>query len=199
MRGSRFTRAPPLSSLAAVDPRAGTLAAFYYGHIREAAIPTRDHVVAPGQDERFNVSQFDTHVYAYAVGMLEGLGLKRGHRVGIWMTNELESLVIQYAAGLLGIAVVAIDPAVGFQGVLRIVGDEQLRTLIVSPRFGGVDRVPQLVDVFEQEILPVTATPGYENFDSKRFRALKQIVCTSREHTDGITRLRDLPVFGTGE
>jgi acyl-CoA synthetase (AMP-forming)/AMP-acid ligase II len=57
-------------------------------------------------------------VYAYAQGLLEGLGVKRGSKVAAWMGNEVEHVVLQYAAALVGAAVVEIDPKLGFDAVL---------------------------------------------------------------------------------
>ena len=61
--------ARPLASLAhlahlqgrppTVDASAGTFASFYYKNIREHDTPTKDHIVAFGQDERFTVGAFD--------------------------------------------------------------------------------------------------------------------------------------------
>ena len=42
-----------------VDASAGTFASFYYKNIREHDTPTKDHIVAFGQDERFTVGAFD--------------------------------------------------------------------------------------------------------------------------------------------
>ncbi len=57
-------------------------------------------------------------MYAYAQGFLEGLGLKKNDKIGVWMTNELEHLVIQYAAGLLGITIIELDPSLKYEAVL---------------------------------------------------------------------------------
>ncbi len=57
-------------------------------------------------------------VYAYALGFLEGLGLKKGEKIAVWMTNELEHVVVNYAAALTGITTIEIDPKIGFDGVL---------------------------------------------------------------------------------
>jgi len=183
-----------------VDPSAGTLGAFYYSHIRNAAFPSRDHVSAPGQDEKFTVAEFDRQAYAYAVGMLEGLGLKAGHKLATWMTNELEHVVVQYAAGLLGLTVVVVDPAVSFDGLLTVLKEEGVRTLFMSPRYAGEDRLGALGTVFEPEIMPNHQnTFGVETFDSKRLRMFKHIVCTSKEFKEGVLRFRDLPVYGASE
>ncbi len=50
---------PAAFSRAAVDANAGTFAAFYYKNIREFDTPTKDHMVAFGQDEKFTVGGFD--------------------------------------------------------------------------------------------------------------------------------------------
>ena len=181
-----------------MDASAGTVASFYYKNIRGAELPSRDHMVAPSQDLRFTVGEFDKQAYGFAVGMLEGLGLKKGHKIGTWMTGEVEQLVVAYAAGLLGIQVVAIDPRVSFAGVKAVLASESLRTLIMSPRWGSEDRLGALHDEFAEEILPAAeGNPAiYNIFRSKRFRALKHIVCTSQEFVEGVVRFRDLPVYG---
>jgi acyl-CoA synthetase (AMP-forming)/AMP-acid ligase II len=57
-------------------------------------------------------------VYAYAHGLIEALGLKKGEKVVAWMTNELEHLVLQYSAALVGVTVVDVDPKLDFDAVL---------------------------------------------------------------------------------
>lgn len=133
MLRARVARPP-----AAVDVNAGTLAAFYYKNLRQHELPTKDFLVASGQNEKFTVQKFDVrgvrcsdrwtglslraacgersrhgprvatslrpcpstplalrvpvqkHVYAYALGILEGLGVKKGSVLATWMGNEVE-------------------------------------------------------------------------------------------------------------
>ena len=66
------------------------MAAFYYENLRNFETPTKECVAAPGQDEKFTIAQFDKEVYAFARGFSEGLGVARGTKVAVWMTNELE-------------------------------------------------------------------------------------------------------------
>lgn len=188
--------------LAGVDGNAGTVAAFYYKNFREAPLPSRDALSAPTQDIRFTVGEFDKQAYAFAVGMLEGLGLRAGTKVGVWMTgSSVEQLVITYAAAMLGVTVVSIDPAVSFAGVKALIESEGLRTLFVSPRFDGQDRLGALHAEFAEEILPAAhETVGiYNPFMSKRFPHFKHIVCTSQEYVEGVIRFKDLPVYGASE
>jgi len=158
-------------------------------------------MVAPSQDLRFTVGEFDKQAYGFARGMLEGLGLRKGHKIGTWMTGEVEQLVVAYAAGMLGVEVVAIDPRVGFAGVKAVVAAESLRTLFMSPRWGAEDRLGALHAEFAEEIVPAAAlNPAiYDTFRSKRFRAFKHIVCTSQEFVEGVVRFKDLPVYGNSE
>ena len=47
-----------------MDPNAGTFAAFYYKNIRDYETPTKDHMVAFGQEEKFTVGAFYVSVCA---------------------------------------------------------------------------------------------------------------------------------------
>ena len=185
-----------------VDPAAGTVAAFYYKNFRDVDLPSRDALTAPSQDLRFTTGEFDKQVYAFAVGFLEGLGLRAGDKVGVWMTGaSVEQLVISYAAAMVGVGVVSIDPRVSFAGVKAVIASEQLRTLFLSPRHNAEDRLGALQNEFAHELGPAAQdTIGiYNILASKRFRSLKHIVCTSQDYVEGVLRFKDLPVYGKGE
>lgn len=175
------------------------MGAFFYRNIRDFDIPTKDHIAAWGQDVKMTVSQFDRQVYAYAVGMLEAWSLKRGHKIGIWCVNELESAVAQYAAALIGIEAVVIDPAVGFAGVKELINSEQLRALILSPRYGTEERHEALSTEFAAELEYAKTSAGYQPINSKTYRSLRYLACTSSEFVDGVMRFNELPVYGGGE
>jgi hypothetical protein len=112
------------------------------------------------------------------------------------MGSDVEQLVTLYAASLLGVTAVTIAPSVSWEGVEKILVDEGIKALVLAPRNGGEDRFAALPKVFEAELEPVTRTPGYRPFASKRFRSLKYVVCTSNEFADGILRFKDIPVYG---
>jgi fatty-acyl-CoA synthase len=136
-------------------------------------------------------------VYAYALGLLDGLGLRKGDKVAVWMTDELEHLVVRYAAALVGATAVEIDPRLGMEHVLAILAREECRALFASPRFGGQDRLAELARAFAAELAPAVAEGGALPLASKRLRSLKFLVCASAEFAEGVVRLRDLPVFGS--
>ncbi len=194
-----------------MDLSAQTFAASYYGRVL-AQEPSKDVLVSvdsQGQDVRLTLTEFNRQVVGYAVGLLEGLGLKRGAKVGLWLGGELEHATLRCAAGLLGVEVVVIDPAVGFAGVRGVIAGEGLHALILSPRHGSEDRRAALRTEFAAELAVALegaeGTYGYAPIESKRFRSLKHIVCTSLEHDDaqgplhGVIRMADLPVYGPCE
>jgi len=181
----------------------------YYGNVLSQE-PTRDLIVAVDSSstpQKFTVSEFNKQVTGYAVGMLESLGLKKGYKVGLWMTGELEHVVLRLAAGLLGVEVVCIDPAVGFEGVKSLIACEGLHALILSPRFAGQDRHGALRKEFHEELASnatgmATGTHGIFPLESKRFRSLKYLVCSSTEYADavgtlyGVVRMNNLVTYG---
>jgi hypothetical protein len=59
---------------------------------------------------------------------------------------------VQLAAGLIGATVVAVDPSVGFDGVTKVLADEGVRVLFMSPRHAGENRLAQLHTVFAEEL-----------------------------------------------
>ena len=171
--------------------------------------PSKDAAVSVdtvGEDVRFTVAEMHKQVAAYALGMLEGLGLKKGCKVGLWMGSEWEHATLRCALGLLGVEAVVIDPAVGFAGVRAILESEGLHALVLSPRHGAENRHGALRTEFAPELQVQLSgsqgTNGNPPIQSKRFRSLKHIVCTSLEHDDalgplhGVIRLNDLPVYG---
>ena len=193
----------PHPPLAALDLSSGTLAAHYYRSVRASALanPTKEAVLAVGQDVKLSFSGLDRLATGYALGMLDVLGLKAGSKLGLWLGNELENGLLQFSAGLLGVTVVLIDPALDYAGVLKVVEAEQLRALMMAPRHAGDHRLGRVAGpgAFDVELAPFkTSFTGYVPFTAKRFREFKWLVQTGVEPVDGVVRLRDIPVMGNG-
>ena len=186
----------PRCRTAEVNPDAGTVAAFYYKAVREFDSPTKDALAAPGQDEKFTHEGLDRHVYGYAVGLIDALGIKAGSKIGIWLGSDVESLVLQYAAALAGATAVPIDPEASWESVLQVVASQGLRILVVPGRHGSEARTAKLGDVFGEELDAAQFSGGTEPLKSKRFRELKWLVTTGGEAPEGVVRLRDVPVYG---
>lgn len=188
-------------SFAAADIKPETMAAFYYENVRNYETPTKDLLVAPGQEIRMTVGQFDREVYSFANGFAEALGLKKGTKVALWMTNELEHLAVQCAAALTGATVISIDPRLPWDAVLAILKEEDPRAFILSARHGMEDRAAALNTHFAAELERFSAArvSGYDTLSSKRFRGLRYIVQSGFEKVPGVVPLKDLHVAGLGE
>lgn len=70
----------------------------------------RDAVIVCHQNVRLTWAELDREVSRVARG-LTGLGLRPGDRVGIWATNCIEWVLLQYATARAGIVLVNVNPA----------------------------------------------------------------------------------------
>jgi acyl-CoA synthetase (AMP-forming)/AMP-acid ligase II len=112
------------------------------------------------------------------------------------MSDEVEHLVVRYAAALIGVTVVEVDPSISSESLLAILKNEECRVLFASPRYAGQNRLEELGKVFATELSPALKEGSNLPIQSKRLRNLKFLVCSSVEFEDGILRFCDLPVFG---
>jgi fatty-acyl-CoA synthase len=72
--------------------------------------PDREALVSRHQKLRFTWREFDNEVTRVARG-LAGLGLRPADRIGIWATNCVEWLLLQYACARAGQVLVNVNPA----------------------------------------------------------------------------------------
>ena len=72
--------------------------------------PEQEAVVSLPQQRRLSYSEFSTAIDELARGLL-GLGFKKGDRIGIWSTNNIEWLLVQMATARIGAILVNINPA----------------------------------------------------------------------------------------
>ncbi len=137
-------------------------------------------------------------MYAYARGLLESFGLKQGSVLAALVVGDLEALVLQYAAAMLGARLVLIDPKTSVEAALAVANAEGAKVLFFSPRVGSEDRTAAVKAALAPELQPLAAHAGYQPFASKRFRSLKYVVTTGTEFDDNIMRFKDIPVYGAG-
>jgi fatty-acyl-CoA synthase len=75
-----------------------------------AQFPGREALVVCHQDVHLTWSELEAEVTRTARG-LAGLGLNAGDRIGIWASNCLEWVLLQYAAARAGLILVNVNPA----------------------------------------------------------------------------------------
>ncbi len=110
----------------------------------EALAPDKIALVAAddaGVLQRLTYQQLLTRVRNFSAG-LASIGVSRGDRVALWMTNRLEWVISCYASVRLGAAVVPINTFLKPDEVSYCIGQSGARHLILLDRFRALD-MPQ--------------------------------------------------------
>ena len=95
-----------------------------------ARFSERDAVIVCHQNVRLSWRQFDEAVTHAARG-LAGLGLRPGDRAGIWSSNCLEWLLLQYATARAGIILVNVNPAYRSHELRYVLRKSHIRALFL--------------------------------------------------------------------
>ncbi len=106
----------------------------------------REALVVPFQDVRLTYAELDREVDAVARGLL-GLGLERGHRLGIWSPNCAEWVLVQYATARVGVILVTINPAYRTHEVGYALKQSGCRALVAAESFKTSDYRAMVTEV----------------------------------------------------
>ena len=100
--------------------------------LRDRAAKTPDHegLVVRHQRARFTWAELDAEVSRVARG-LTGLGLKPGDRAGIWASNCVEWVLLQYAAPRAGVVLVNVNPAYRSHELRYVLKNSHIRALFL--------------------------------------------------------------------
>ena len=103
--------------------------------LRDAAakFPDGDALVVVQQKARLTWSQMDAEVTRVARG-LAGLGLRPGDRAGIWASNCVEWVLLQYAAGRCGVVLVNVNPAYRSHELRYVLKKSRIRALFLHEK-----------------------------------------------------------------
>jgi fatty-acyl-CoA synthase len=112
------------------------------------AFPDQEAVVSLPQQRRLSYREFSAAIDELARG-LSGLGFKRGDRIGIWSTNNIEWLLVQMATARIGAILVNINPAYRPRELAYALKRSEVQGLFIIPDFRSSDYVAML-----QEIVP---------------------------------------------
>ena len=151
--------------------------------LSDAAALDPDHVALVAADDagviqRLSYGQLLTRVRRFSAG-LASIGVQRGDRVALWMTNRLEWIVSAFAAERIGAAVVPINTFLKPVEIQYCIAQSGARHLILLDRFRKLD-MPQMLS----EICPAFAgatTPG--SLYARELPDLRNVVMFSRENT----------------
>ena len=110
--------------------------------------PKNEAVVSLPQQRRLSYLAFSEAIDELARG-LTGLGFKRGDRIGVWSTNNIEWLLVQMATARIGAILVNINPAYRPRELAYALERSEVQGLFVIPRFRGSDYAGML-----QQLIP---------------------------------------------
>ncbi len=132
--------------------------------------PDSEAIVSLPQRCRFTYARLKKEVDILARGLL-GLEFKKGDRIGIWSTNNIEWLMLQLATAQIGAILVNINPAYRSNELHHALQRSEIHGLFIIPSFRSSDYVSMLVEIIPEL---TNCMPG--DLSSKEFSFLKRIV-----------------------
>ncbi|WP_043719610.1 AMP-binding protein [Kutzneria sp. 744] len=106
----------------------------------------RDALVECASGRRWTYAELAADVDAVALG-LQGLGVAKGDRVGIWAPNCAEWVLTQYATAKIGAILVNINPAYRVHELEFVLNQAEVGTLVATPAFKTSDYEAMIAEV----------------------------------------------------
>ncbi|MDR3702914.1 MAG: AMP-binding protein, partial [Candidatus Sulfopaludibacter sp.] len=119
-----------------------------------ARFPERDGLIVSHQNARFTWAALDQEVTRAARG-LAGLGLGPGDRAGIWASNCVEWVLLQYAAARAGVVLVNVNPAYRSHELRYVLRKSRMRALFLRARDARADYGAILAESRNGDALPL--------------------------------------------
>ena len=119
-----------------------------------ARVPECEALVVCHQHARFTWRQLDAAVTGVARG-LAGLGLAPGDRAGIWASNCVEWVLMQYAAARAGVVLVNVNPAYRSHELRYVLKKSRIRALFLRAHDSRADYRTILSESRNGDTLPL--------------------------------------------
>ena len=142
--------------------------------------PEREAIVSIHQDIRFTYEELAKEVNRLAKALISS-GFKKGERIGIWSSNNVEWLLSQYAAAKAGVILVTINPAYRSHELDYVLGQSGCKGLILQNQFKTSDYESMICEICP-EINEVN--PG--ELKSNKFENLTTIISMTSSKVKGI-------------
>ncbi|MBI3995348.1 MAG: AMP-binding protein [Nitrospirae bacterium] len=143
-----------------------------------------DHeaVVSIHQNRRFSYAQLARAIDLLARGLV-GIGYKKGDRIAIWSTNNIEWLLLQMATARIGAVLVNINPAYRTREVAYALQRSEVQGLFVIPSFRTSNYISMLI-----ELMPELKDGPPGRWKSKAFPALREVIVYNPSAADQTER-----------
>jgi fatty-acyl-CoA synthase len=132
--------------------------------------PDHEAVVSLPQQRRLTYAGISASVSQLARGLM-GSGFRRGDRIGIWSTNNVEWLLLQLATASIGATLVNINPAYRPRELIHALKLSEVSGIFFIPSFRSSDYVAMLV-----EVIPELREQRPSKFESREFPHLRKVV-----------------------
>ena len=153
---------------------------------RVGAIATRfaqrEAVVSVHQRRRLTYAALAHEVDRLARGLL-GLGFRRGERVGVWSTDNIEWLQLQLATARIGVVLVNINPANRVRELSHALQRAEVQALFAIPAFRSSDYVAMLL-----ELLPELRTAAPDSLAGQSLPLLRRVVVVDPAQPEATAR-----------
>lgn len=154
----------------------------------EVAARHRDRMalVVRHQEVRWTYGDLKEQTDNFAAGLWR-LGLRSGDRIGIWAPNCSEWTVTQYAAAKLGLILVNLNPAYTRAEIQYALTKVGCKALVFAHSF----KESRYLDMLRELASEIDASsPG--QLVAEMLPDLGVLICTSRNHFDGVLRFEDV-------
>src|SRR5437867_12125689 len=149
--------------------------------------PNTEALVSTFENQRFTYAQFLAEVDAVARALL-ALGVQKGERVGIWSTNCVAWVLVQFATAKIGAILVNINPAYRLYELEFALRQSECNVLISGERFKEDDYAKML-----HELIPeLAAADPREDLRSEKIPHWRRNVFLAAQPQPRMLAVRDL-------
>jgi fatty-acyl-CoA synthase len=150
--------------------------------------PDREAIVF--RDRRITYRQFQGRVNTLAKGFIK-LGVKKGDKVVLWMSNQPEWLYTKFAISKIGAVMVAINTWYRLYELEYILNQSDTTTMVMMDRFLTSDFIGLIT-----ELCPELGRCEPGKLDSEKFPLLKNVICLSDKRYDGMFDFEEIMGYG---
>ncbi|MEC9152901.1 MAG: AMP-binding protein [Pseudomonadota bacterium] len=132
--------------------------------LRRSAVRWPDSEFVVGEGERISYLDVDVRVDRLASGLLQ-LGVGRGDKVAVWLTNSPWWVSTWLACCRIGATVVSINTRYKTEEVAFILQQSDAKILVAMPRYWDIDYLSMITELapdFEEGVLPKGQFPHLE-------------------------------------
>jgi fatty-acyl-CoA synthase len=141
----------------------------------------REAIVSCHQGRRLTYRELSGEVDRVARALL-AIGFKKGERVGVWSTDNIEWLLLQMATARIGVILVNINPAYRPRELAYALQRSEVQGLFAIPAFRTSGYAQMLTD-----LLPELARKADGNLNNPEFPHLRRIVLWDPAQPDATT------------